>query len=81
MALAAHPAALGELESRLAALGWRNDPELQLAHLRLAAIERHNVDERFPRLVRSMVPAGVEDADYVVALPAVAESIDSGADL
>lgn len=79
-ALAAHPAALGELESRLAALGWRDDPELHLAHLRLAAIERHEVDEHFPRLVRSMVPAGVEDADYVIALPALAGSIDSGAE-
>lgn len=80
LALAAHPAALGELESRLAALGWRDDPELQLAHLRLAAIERHEVGDHFPRLVRSSVPAGVEDADYIVTLPPLAGPIDSGGD-
>jgi hypothetical protein len=68
-ALAAEPAALGELESRLGALGWRDDPEVPLVYLRIAGIERHTVDESFPRLTRAMVPAGVEDADYVIVLP------------
>lgn len=79
-ALAVHPAALGELESRLAALGWRDDPELSLAQLRLAAMERHRVGDGFPRLVRSTVPVGVEDADYAIALPTLAASDDRGGD-
>ncbi len=69
--LAAEPAALGELESRLGALGWQDDPGVPLSHLRIVAIDRHPVGETFPRLTRSTVPAGVEDADYVIALPSV----------
>ncbi len=68
--LAREPAALGELESRLGALGWQDGPDMTLSHLRVAAIERHPVGEAFPRLTRTMVPAGIEDADYVISLPA-----------
>lgn len=76
--LAAEPAALGELESRLGALGWRDDPDTRLSNMRLGAMEWHPVGEGFPRLIRAMVPEGVLDADYMIALPTANTTASDG---
>lgn len=68
--LGGEPAALAELQRRLAAAGWSEHPDHETHAVRVVGIVRHAVDESFPRLTRAMVPAGIEAVQYAVRLPA-----------
>jgi hypothetical protein len=67
--LAAEPEALAAFEAALNALGWHDHPSHATVALRPLGIERYDVGPGFPRLTRTNVPAGVLDADYLIALP------------
>ncbi len=67
--LSADPAALSEFAGRLAMAGWHESPSHEEVIVRQVGIDRYLVDDRFPRLTRNIVPAGVEDANYSVILP------------
>lgn len=67
--LANHPSALVEFRGRLAMAGWHEHPSHQQVVVRLMNIERYKVSGSFPRLTRSNVPVGVEDASYDIRLP------------
>ena len=45
------------------------DPAHDHFALRPLILEAHDVESTFPRLTRSSVPAGVEDANYSIVLP------------
>lgn len=66
--LTAEPEALAAFEAALNGLGWHEHPSHDAVALRVVAIEDHEVGPDFPRLTRVTVPAGVLDADYVIAL-------------
>lgn len=76
--LAADPDALAEFDASLACAGWHDDPSFQGFAVRLVAIEAFDVGPGFPRLIRSALPAGIEDADYTIALPRPARTIVRG---
>jgi hypothetical protein len=40
--------------------------------VRVVGIERFAVSEYFPKLTRALVPDGILDADYTIALPDIA---------
>ena len=67
--LADEPEALASLDAALANLRWHEHPSHSAVALRVISIEAHDVDAAFPRLTSGSVPAGILDADYVVALP------------
>jgi hypothetical protein len=67
--LAAEPEALAAFEAALSGLGWHEHLSHDAVALRVIAIEDHEVGPDFPLLTRTTVPAGVLDADYVIALP------------
>jgi hypothetical protein len=64
------PAAGNEFESRLAAAGWHDHPDHQGFAVLVVDVERYVVDGDFPRLTRGLVPPGVLEAKYDIALPA-----------
>ena len=57
-------------DAALAALRWHDHPAHDEFAVRILGIDAYSVDERFPRLTASCVPAGVLDASYTAALPA-----------
>jgi hypothetical protein len=63
------PAAANEFESRLAAAGWHNHPDHQAFAVLLVDVERYAVEGDFPRLTRGLVPQGVLEVKYEIALP------------
>lgn len=67
--ISADPDALADFESALACAGWHDDPSHDAFRVRLIAIQAHEVGPLFPRLTAGSVPAGIEDADYTIALP------------
>jgi len=67
--LAAEPEALAAFEAALSSLGWHEHPSHDAVALRVVEIEDHEVGPGFPVLTRGSVPAGVLDADYLIALP------------
>lgn len=52
----------------LAQLGWHDHPSHCELAVHLSAIEAYIVGKDFPRLLQIRVPAGVEDATYVISL-------------
>lgn len=67
--MSADPDALAEFDATLAWAGWHDDPSHDASAVRLIAIQAHEVGPGFPRLTVGSVPAGIEDADYTIALP------------
>jgi hypothetical protein len=67
--LVAEPEALITFEAALNGLGWHEHLSHDAVALRVIGIEDHDVGPDFPRLTRDMVPIGVLDADYAIALP------------
>jgi hypothetical protein len=72
--LAAELETLAAFEAALNGMGWHEHPLHEAVALRVVGIEDHEVGPGFPRLTRAMVPAGVLDADYAIALPSGAET-------
>lgn len=70
--LADEPEALAMLDRCLAGVGWHEHPAHGALVVRVVSVEEHEVDSTFPRLTVAKVPAGIMDADYVVALPGTA---------
>jgi hypothetical protein len=68
------PAAANEFESRLAAAGWHDHPDHQGFAVLVVNVERYVVDADFPRLTRGIVPPGVLEVKYEIALPARPEA-------
>ena len=62
-----------DFERLLAVAGWSAEKDPGSVAVRVAAIEGHEVDEGFPRLVLTSVPSGVVNASYEVRLPDKAE--------
>ncbi|MGH8255151.1 MAG: PD-(D/E)XK motif protein [Steroidobacteraceae bacterium] len=77
--LAEDPEALNEFNSRLAAAGWHNHPDHQNFAVLVVGIEHHAVDASFPRLIRGLVPQGVLEARYDIALPPASGPDNAGA--
>jgi hypothetical protein len=77
--LAAEPEALAAFEAALSGLGWHEHPSHDAVALRVVAIEDHEVGPDFALLTRATVPAGVLDADYVIALPGRGRAGEGGA--
>ncbi len=63
------PAALEKFEMLLRFLGWDDGEDKESAPVRLKRIDRHEIDEGFPRLTAATVPAGIAQATYTVVLP------------
>ena len=76
--LGGEPEALGALEASLASMGWHDHPAHDALAVRVVGIEEHEVGSAFPRLIRTMVPAGILDADYIMALPGRSIGIAKG---
>ncbi len=53
----------------LAFAGWHEHPKHHELVVRVVGIERFAVSEYFPKLTRALVPDGILDADYTIALP------------
>ena len=70
--VATEPSAAEAFEASLSLAGWHEHQSQSEPSFRLLALERHLVGPGFPRLTPGSVPAGVQDADYVILLPAVA---------
>lgn len=60
---------LNEFDAALASFGWHDDASHELFALRPVAIDEYEVSAQFPRLVRTNVPSGVQDAVYVINVP------------
>jgi hypothetical protein len=73
--LAAEPEALIAFDAALSGLGWHEHASHDAVALRIIAVEDHEVGPDFPRLTRGMVPAGVLDADYAIALPSLSMTV------
>lgn len=58
----------------LAAIRWHDHPSHDGFAVRVLGIDAYEVDDHFPKLTATGVPAGVLDANYTVALPS--ERID-----
>lgn len=63
-----HPDAARDFEASLAALGWHDHPAHEEVALRVLHIEAFTVNDDFPRLIPSSVPAGVQQVTYSVGL-------------
>jgi hypothetical protein len=63
------PAALETFEQLLRFLDWDDTFETDSVVVRLERIDRYIVDDRFPRLIAAIVPQGVVEATYEIALP------------
>jgi hypothetical protein len=70
--LAGEPDSLATFSASLGFVGWHDDPRHHELVVRVIAIEWHEVGPDFPKLTPSSVPQGVEDADYIIALPPLA---------
>jgi hypothetical protein len=68
--LAVDPEALAAFSASLAFAGWHDHPRHQALVVRVVSIDCYLVDSDFPRLITTTVPAGVQDADYSILLPA-----------
>lgn len=64
------PAALATFEQMLLFVGWDDTQDNDRISVRIVRIDRHEVNDAFPRLIPSNVPLGVVNAKYRVALPA-----------
>jgi hypothetical protein len=73
--LADQPETVGIFEMALAGVGWHDHPSHDAFAVRVVGIEDYEVDETFPRLIRTSVPPGVVDADYSIALSSGASAI------
>jgi hypothetical protein len=71
-------AAFDAFEAMLASAGWHDDPSHEAFAVRLIGIEEHRVEGTFPRLTNAMVPIGVEEADYTIALPGTGRVLTKG---
>jgi hypothetical protein len=69
-ALAEAPVALTSFERLLVFAGWDDAEDTDGVVVRVDRIDRHEVDDAFPRLIPANVPQGILDASYVLALPA-----------
>ena len=69
---------LASFSASLSFIGWRDHPGNAELCVRVVGIERHLVDVGFPRIVASIVPSGIEDADYTIVLPLLVPPIDVG---
>ncbi len=67
--LAGSAGALDDFNRLLGFAGWDAKRDPGEPAVRVIGIDGHAVDSRFPRLVPSIVPAGVLDASYVIRLP------------
>ena len=67
--LSGAPAASRDFEELLRFVGWDDAHEYKFPAARLARIDRHVIDQAFPRLTLSTVPAGVVEVSYTIALP------------
>lgn len=63
------PVALATFEQMLLFAGWDDTQENDRISVRILRIDRHEVNDAFPRLITSNVPAGIIKATYQVALP------------
>jgi hypothetical protein len=70
--LSADPAASSMFLASLAFAGWHEHPKHHELVVRVVGIERFAVSEYFPKLTRALVPDGILDADYTIALPDIA---------
>lgn len=67
--LAESPTALQAFETLLGFLGWVDTADADHVIVRHDRTERFNVDDRFPRLTATNVPAGVVAATYELLIP------------
>jgi hypothetical protein len=72
--LSEDPAALNEFQSRLAAAGWHDHPDHRNFAVLVVGVEHYAVDGNFPRLIRGLVPQGVLEAKYDIAIPTRSET-------
>jgi len=70
------PNALAEFENKLTLAGWFEDSKHERVIVRFLSNEVYAVNEKFPRLIRSNVPDGVEGAVYSIRLPDKPDRID-----
>jgi hypothetical protein len=63
------PEPLRSFNSLLRFAGWEAADQGAQEIVRLVRIDEHDVDATFPRLIRAMVPVGVVEATYKIALP------------
>lgn len=73
------PEALAVLDASLANIGWHEHPAHDALVVRIASVDKHEVDAAFPRLTAMTVPQGIIDADYIVALPGAARAVAQAA--
>jgi hypothetical protein len=67
--LADDPDALASFRTSLAFGGWHDNPKHQAVVVRVLSIDRYQIEQGFPRLIRTTVPDGIQDADYTIVLP------------
>lgn len=65
-------AAIDEFERRLAAYGYLPLPEYDRPRLLVAGIQGYRVEEGFPRIVRSALPAGISHVKYQIEIERIA---------
>lgn len=68
------PVALRAFEGLLRFAGWDASADTDSVVVRLHRIDYHAVNDAFPRLTVSLVPQGVLDASYEIALPQIGAS-------
>jgi Putative PD-(D/E)XK family member, (DUF4420) len=66
------PMAVEAFEILLRFVGWEDAMDTGTVIVRLDRIDRHNVDDSFPRLTAATVPRAVADASYTIVLPPLA---------
>lgn len=68
--LTAEPETVSTFNAALAAVHWHDHPAHHDVVLRVVRVDSYEVIEGFPKLTRAVVPNGIVDADYLIALPA-----------
>jgi hypothetical protein len=68
-ALAGEVGAIDDFDRLLAFAGWDATRDSGELAVRITGIDGHAVNDRFPRLVKATVRAGVIDASYIIRLP------------
>lgn len=63
------PLALATFEQLLLFNGWDDAQDNDRISVRLVRIDRHDVNDEFPKLIPSNVPTGIVDATYRISLP------------
>jgi hypothetical protein len=63
------PAASQTFEMLLRFAGWDDNANTDTVVVRLVRIDRHDVDDGFPRLTAATVPTAIVEATYKIALP------------